>query len=599
MWKLLVNFSEFFSALDEDIWDEKPVDLQKFLYHPDYMRLPQLSSIQEEIVELGSNVFREETWSLLYGDKKAREIAAKNKKELLFLLGKGAGKDLLSEIICIRIVYLLLCLKDPATYYGKPQGDNIDIVNVAKNAKQASNVFFSGLKTRIKFCKWFNGKYKPRAGDIEFDKNVRIHSLNSENEGTEGLNILVAVLDELDSFDEGDTTSNADKMYKTLSATVSSRFDENGKVLVLSFPRKKDGFIMTKYNDYVGEKIVTEHKHNFILNPDLPPGTDGNEFSVTWQEDEIVSYKFSNVWALRRPTWKVNPTKSIDNFVMDFYSDMNDALGRFAACPQDTDGINDWYRDKAKIDATFVNDNGVAEDGSIRINPIEGMTYYIHVDLALVQDNAAVAMSHVEKYGQFQIGSSLSDPAPFVITDLVRYWKPGKERALDFTDIREFIISLRRKGFDIRKVTFDRWESNQIISMLNEIGINAEKLSVGRDHYNELALTMGENRLVGPNSTLLIKELKTLIINDKGKVDHPGRTGNDLSDAVCGSVYNAATLTPRPQGDLELITYQDIKESRVKEDLFMNNPGIKPISPPSKHTMPDGLEAYLEGIRLL
>lgn len=593
----MMDFSEFFNVLDEDIWEERPVDLDVFLYSKDYMHLPPLSSIQEEIVSLGSNVYKQETWIELYGEKLGKEIARRNKKELWFALGKGSGKDLLSEIICCRIVYLLLCLKDPGAYFGKPTDDAIDIVNVARDATQASNVFFKGLKNRIKNCKWFAGKYKALSLTIEFKKNITIHSKNSENEATEGLNILVAVLDELDSFDEGDTTQNAENMYKTLSATVSSRFDDVGKVLVLSFPRKKDGYMMKKYNEIVAEKIVYKYQHTFKLNPELADGAEGNEFDIEWEEDEIISYKFGNVWAIRKPTWRVNPTKTINSFMMDFYRDLNDALGRFAACPQETDGINDWYKDKAKIDATFSEPNGVMEDGSIRIKPDGTKQYYIHVDLALKQDNAAVALAHVEDFKAFKIGSTVLDPAAHVVVDLVRYWKPGKDRPLDFSDIREFIISLRKLGFNICRVTFDRWNSDQIMLALNEIGIHAEKLSVARDHYNEFALSMGENRLRGPDSALLKKELKTIIINDKGKVDHPGRTGNDLADAVCGAIFNATNLTAKPDKDTEIITFGDIKRYRaeeVKVKYEKNN-----IIHAPKADMPQEIADFLDRIRVL
>jgi len=590
----MVDFSEFLNILGDNTFETRPVDLSTFLYDKEYMALPPLSKIQEQIVELGSNIYFEKTWVDLYGEEEGRRIAKKNKKELWFALGKGSGKDLLSEIICCRIVYFLLCLRDPAAYYGKPTDDPIDIVNVARDATQASAVFFKGLKNRIKNCKWFAGQYKALALTIEFNKNITVHSKNSENEATEGLNILVAVLDELDSFDEGDTTQNADAMYKTLSATVSSRFDEIGKVLVLSFPRKKDGYMMTKYNEIVHEKMVRKYSHTFKLNPELPSGSEGNEFTVEWEEDEILSYRFANVWAIRRPTWKVNPTKTIDSFVMDFYRDINDALGRFAACPQDTDGIRDWYRDKAKIDATFTEPNGIAEDGTIRIKPDPNKVYFMHVDLALVQDNAAVALAHVEDFKRFKIGNTLLDPAPHVIVDLVKYWKPSRERPLDFSDIKEFIISLRRVGFNIQRVTFDRWNSAQIIRQLNEVGIFAEKLSLTRDHYNEFALTMGENRLVGPDLELLKKELRTIIINDKGKVDHPGRTGNDLADAVCGAIFNAASLTPQVDNDIDVVTYADVKREIAKENLKKQ----QTISPPNRE-MPDDIADWLEGLKLI
>jgi len=591
----MADLSDFLNVLNpNDIFEEKPVDLKTWLYSKDHMSLMPLSDIQEQIIELGSNIYFEETWAELVGKAKARKMADANKRELFFLLGKGSGKDLMSELICLRIVYLLLCLKDPAAYYGKPAGDYIDIVNVAANARQASNVFFAGLKTRLKHCRWFNGKYKARSLDIEFDKSIRIHSLNSENEATEGLNIMVAVLDELDSFDEGDTTQNAEKMYKTLRGTVASRFDEVGKVLVLSFPRRKDGFIMNKYNDFVGEKEVVKYQHTFVLNKKLPPGTEGNEFTIEWEEDEIISYKYDNVWALRRPTWRVNPTKTPDSFLAEFHSDVNDALGRFAACPQDTDGIHDWYRDKARIDALFSNPNGVDSDGSIRIKPDPDKEYYVHVDLALVQDNAAVALAHVDKFAQVELGNTLLDPAPFVVVDLVRYWKPSKERPLDFSDIRAFIISLRKMGFNIRKVTFDRWQSTQIIEQLNGVGILAEKLSVLRDQYNEFALLMGEGRVTGPDSDLLKKELKTIIINEKGKVDHPGRTGNDLADATCGAIWNAANLTEMPDGSMEIVTFADIARKN-REERQINDNVIRPES----NAMPSDLADFLDGIRVL
>jgi transcriptional antiterminator Rof (Rho-off) len=39
--------------------------------------------------------------------------------EVIFQLGKGSGKDYTSTIACAYVVYLLLCLKDPARYYGQ------------------------------------------------------------------------------------------------------------------------------------------------------------------------------------------------------------------------------------------------------------------------------------------------------------------------------------------------------------------------------------------------------------------------------------------------------------------------------------------------
>lgn len=579
---MALDFSDYTSVIEDNPFEEKPVDLKTFLYAKSFLGLPPLSELQEKIIEIGSEIYNQDELILLHGTHEGTKRYKEMKKQIVSALGKGSGKDLMSVITCLRIIYQLLCLKDPAEYFGKPAGDAIDLVNMSVTAQSASMIFFKSFKTRLKACPWFNGKYHARAVDVEFDKGITMRSLNSETSGQEGGNIFCAILDELDEFAEED----AIKLYKASRASVTSRFPKNGKLIILSFPRSTESVTTKKYDEFVAEKIVIEKTYTFKLNDELADGIAENEFSILWHEDEIISYNYSDVWCIRRPCWVVNPTKNIEDYKMDFYSDLVDSLGRFAADPQDTFGKYQWYKDKAKIDATFSNPNGVLEDGSIRIKPAEGKDYYLHVDLALLQDNAAVAMAHVDSFKSFKLGSTILDPAPHIVVDLVRYWKPGRDRALDFSDIKEFIVSLKRLKFNIVKVTFDRWNSEGIIKSLNDIGINAEKLSVGRDHYSDFAMAMGENRLVGPDSPVLKKELKTLIVTDKGKIDHPGRTGNDLADAVCGAIFNSVFLTDPTPNQVEIIDWGDVtRQNRTAAAQKPENI----IKPP----MPDSIKDFL------
>lgn len=593
----MTDFSEYLNALSEDDWEEEPVNLQTFLYDDKFMGIPPLSAIQFDIVRRGSQIYKEHTLVKVYGEEKGRKFWAENAKELILAVGKGSGKDYMSQLICCYIVYQLLCLKNPAGYYGKPEGDSIDIVNVAREARQANSVFFSGLKTRIKHCPWFAGRFKDRNSDIEFDKNIRIHSLNSESEGTEGLNILVAVLDEIDSFDEGEEFPKANKMYKTLSATVSSRFDDVGKVLLLSFTRTKGGFMMSHYNDAIAEKNTIIKHHKFILNENLPEDYDGNSFEIEWEEDHIISYKFANVFAIRGATWEVNPTKTIDTFKRDFHRDMDDALGRFACCPTD---YNDggWFKNKEKIDACFSEPNGLdtpTGNPELLLKPDKSKEYYIHVDLARVLDNCAVAMAHVDSFKRAPFDDD-DDVTPFVVVDMVRYWKPDRNRPIDFADVRSFIFFLKRVGFNIQKVTFDRWNSDQMIKDLNDVDIEAEKLSVGPDHYTHFALLMNQSFVKGPDVDLLRRELKRLVVLPNGKVDHLNKESKDLSDAVCGAIFNAAMLTDRDDKEVEVMDYSDIiKERRAEIAQKQSKNAIKP--PP--RAIPDDLAMFLDQFTIL
>ena len=145
-----LDFSDFFSALDDSPFEEDPVDLDTVLHDPQYLDQPELSQIQRDLVEAMSQIYKEEDLIRIMGEEEGRKHYKKyTKAEVLLQLGKGSGKDHTSTIGCAYLVYKLLCLKDPAKYFGKPPGDSIDIINIAINAQQAKNVFFKNFKTKI------------------------------------------------------------------------------------------------------------------------------------------------------------------------------------------------------------------------------------------------------------------------------------------------------------------------------------------------------------------------------------------------------------------------------------------------------------------
>ena len=153
-----LNFDDLIDILDGEEFDERPVDLKTFVTSPDYLALPPLSEYQYSLIEKGSQIYKESTLIKLFGQEEGKKRYKQTCTEIIAQLGKGSGKDYTSTISVSYMVYLLLCLKDPATYYGKPPGDTIDIINIAVNAQQANNVFFKGLKTRIERSPWFVGK---------------------------------------------------------------------------------------------------------------------------------------------------------------------------------------------------------------------------------------------------------------------------------------------------------------------------------------------------------------------------------------------------------------------------------------------------------
>jgi len=597
----MTDFDVFLDALEGDEFDEKPASLEEFVTSKNYLGLPPLSEYQYQMIRASTQIYKRETLHKVYGEVEGEKIWKQTCSEVILQLGKGSGKDYTSTIACAYMVHLLLCLADPARYYGKPPGDAIDIINIAINAIQANRVFFKGFNQRIEKSPWFQGKYIAKANMVEFDKSVTVHSGHSEREAWEGYNVLVVILDEISGFELESTSGHdqaktASAIYKMYRASVNSRFPDFGKVILLSFPRFKNDYIQQKYNEAVAEKETVIRHHKFKVDPDLPDGTEGNEFEMEWEEDHIISYKVPRMYALKRPTWEINPTRTIDDFTIDFYTDPTDALSRFACMPPDA--TDAFFKNRAVIEKAFSNPKlNVDSYGRFddEFKPKEDVKYFMHVDLAQKHDHCAVALAHVDGWVTMKIGDQYKQAAPRVIVDAVRFWTPTASKSVDFTEVKDYITSVRDRGFNLKMVTFDRWNSHDMMQQLGVHGIKTEILSVAKKHYEDMSLCLTEERLHGPKIQILIDELLQLRIM-KDKVDHPRKGSKDLSDAVCGAVYNSISLTPPDQDkEVEIYTYSgvfagELAQLKAESDARLKNT----IRIPDRKVMPQDIRDFFD-----
>ena len=596
------DFSDLIDILDGEEFEERPVDLQTFVTDPNYLGLPPLSDLQYTLIEKSSQIYKESTLIKLFGEEDGKQRFKQTCNEVIAQLGKGSGKDYTATISVAYQVYLLLCLKDPATYYGKPPGDTIDILNIAINAQQANNVFFKGFKTRIELSPWFAGKYEPKASEIKFDKNVNVFSGHSQREAWEGYNVITVILDEISGFAMENTTGHdqaktADAIYDMYRASVMSRFPDYGKVILLSFPRFKNDPIQKFYESVIGEKETIVRSKKLKMDDDLPDGTEGNEIDVEWEEDHIISYLYPKTYALKRPTWEVNPTKKIEDFKVDFYKNSMDALGRFACMPPEM--VDAFFKSREKVEKAF-NNTALAVDNFGRLEewfkPKEDTRYFIHVDLAQKHDHCAVALAHVERWVNVKVTNEYSQPAPIVSVDAVRYWTPTPDKSVDFTEVKDYILALKTRGFNISVCTFDRWNSHDMMQQLKQYGINTEILSVAKKHYDDMAMVVLEERLNGPYIPLLIDELLQLKIM-RDKVDHPRKGSKDLADAVCGSIFNSISRTrPDLNNEINIHTYESMS---IHDDFSRDNPDVTSTNMIRAPRMPQDLREAMDRMQII
>jgi hypothetical protein len=243
---------------------------------------------------------------------------------------------------------------------------------------------------------------------------------------------------------------------------------------------------------------------------------------------------------------------------------MGDAMQRFACVPTFASDAFFKDRDKVRSAMTIRNPLDSARRFDETFKPDPDKKYFVHADLAQKHDKCAVAIAHVEKWVSVQVMKDYEQIVPIVVVDAVAYWEPRKEGPVNLSEVKQWIQNLRRIGFDMGMVSFDRWNSFDIQNELKAVGIRTETVSVAKKHYEDLAMLIYEDRLVMPNIELLFEELTELKIVKQNRVDHPRKLSKDLADAVCGAVFGAISHTPRDRNNVvEIHEFRDRKKQET------------------------------------
>jgi hypothetical protein len=271
---------------------------------------------------------------------------------------------------------------------------------------------------------------------------------------------------------------------------------------------------------------------------------------------------------------------------------MGDAMQRFACVP--TFASDAFFKQRDKVRAAMTLRNPL--DGFRRFDetfkPDPDKTYFVHADLAQKHDKCAVAIAHVDKWVNIQVIKDYQQIAPVVVVDAVAWWEPRLEGPVDLSEVKQWIQNLRRLGFNIGMVSFDRWQSFDIQNELKQIGMRTETVSVAKKHYEDMAMLIYEERLAMPAIDLLFEELTELKIIRENKVDHPRKKSKDLADAVCGAIFGAISHTSRDQNlEVEIHTFRD----RPKDPIDTNKANVIQYTRPKEKD----IDEYLGQFNLL
>jgi hypothetical protein len=428
----------------------------------------------------------------------------------------------------------------------------VDLLNLAVNAQQAQRVFFEPFKNLLLSSPWFNEQgFEPRVSEIFFfSRPVRCFSGHSESEGWEGYEVMTIILDEIAAFKtdnelKGDVRSkgSASAIYNMSKLSVMSRFPEIGKCILLSFPRYKGDFIQQRF-------------------------------------DSSIEKNEPKTWAIKAATWEVNPTIERHQLESEYIRNPVEARARFECEPPHMEDA--FFRDADLVRSAFnASEDPMEEDGSYKkwFNGSDDFTRFIHVDLALKRDRAALSMVHCPGIKNINTGLGV-ESLPVINVDLVKSWSAAPGDEINFSGIRGLIVDLCRR-FSVGIVSFDQWQSVEMIQSLKAMGINADFHSVKKTDYDTLMTSIYDKRLRGYWNEILVEDelLKLKLLNGT-KIDHPTSGSKDLADSVAGAVFQAVqNILIDQEVEIEFDTFSheefeseyDEADTYIKKDLTSDN----------------------------
>ena len=440
----------------ESLFEFEPVPLDVFIKERSYLGLPPLSPKQFDAVDVATQIYYVNTLKELGWRRRGY------RNELVLLWGKGSGKDYIARIIHLRVAYLLMALRNPQAYYfhkDMPVGiEPFHLLNTATTKEQAANIFFAPLRKMIQRSPFFKSRGQVLVQQVKFEKSIYLVSGHSEAEAQEGMNLMIAILDEIAAFKTQEEVADiarlrlrknvpqsAEAIYDFAHTSRVTRFPLVGKVILLSFPRFKGDFITTKYDS--GKK------------------------------DRKVYTSFGS-------TFDINPTKKES----DFFDEKKKSPARYKARILCVPGLAEdaFFKNAGAIQRAFKTDLiDPIDPYTKRLRPsfrcADKFMRYGHTDLAKNRDRAAFCFCHAYDVVEHEMvtedkGKKIIQ-LPMIKVDALVYFQAPPGGEVNYNEIMDMIIELHEeRGFVLDLMTFDGYQSVQMMQILDDRGIRVENL---------------------------------------------------------------------------------------------------------------------------
>lgn len=589
-----------------DIFLEEPPSLDTFVSDRHYFNqgTMALGLHQYDFVRHFEQVLHPDTYIAMVEEFGTYWEPVRFVNDLTAQWGKGGGKDHVCQIGFGRVANILLCLKDPQTYYKKPPQMIIHLLNVAVSAQQAHGVFFKPLRSLIvanhERGGFFHDKFEgdppgPVAQELRFKGQIELISGHSSSEGLEGKNLLCAIADEIGAFPTVDESKvnrsgrtpakTAEGILDMLASSATTRFPFHYKLAKISYPRFKGDAI---------QKSTRE------ANDDIQELGDNSVFYVsgpfkTWDVNPL----YDTIPRIELPG-AAEPVPNVPKIVSDYKRRPAYARAKYECNPElsanpffeNAEAIYDSFKLERATEPIQMEyywgledrtDWGQSDSGELKerpgwqvrftfardFYPMRGALYAMHGDMAISGDAAGVAMCHARNWERRDWegpNGTVTEARPIVKVDFVTSFTSdhtavtpdGKNvaREVQIRWYRKLVWELIRRGFAIHSVTFDRFQSADTMQILESRGIESKRLSTDTNNmaWDTVRDVMYDGRLEAYHVPVLteqgtkemrskvVQELRELTVQPNGRVDHRPEGSKDEADALAGAVVGATVI---------------------------------------------------------
>ena len=527
----------------------------------------------------------------------------------------GIGKSTEAVIIGLYELYRMMCLKDPAVYYGIMSTDTISFAVINITLEASHGVAWDKLQNLIQSSEWFMDRGRMAGqNNPEWvpDTKYKIDLIcGSQPRHFIGKALFWCFMDEI-SFQPNQSVERqkekATELVSSATARMQSRFMNkrgNPTILVMaSSKRTEQSFLET----WIENKKKNESKTTIIVDEPQWVVRDDKKSDKTFKvaignkflpsevlppdisEDECVYYRERGFRLIDVPI------NYYENFIDDIDIALTDIAGisttstssyisgeRITQCKteniynpftkdiievgdglDDTAQIWDWF-DLSKVDP------------AMKKKPL-----FMHLDLSLSGDKSGIGGTWIKGLKISGEGDNKAKELYYQLAFVVSIKAP-RGHQVSFEKIRNFIYWLKQQGFNIKGISSDTFARSGVEQDLLSKGYHYEILSVDRvgtdrvqEQYAYLKNCLYEKRILLPRYgiNLLTEELVGLERNNNsGKIDHSPSSINCFTGDTKVSLLDGRELS-----FIELVKeYEEGKENwvyTVNEDTLYIEPKL-------------------------